>query len=297
MFDDQLRRIPARAATRWARFLYRRGYLRVDYAPSADDRPRWGYDRPPHAGLYRVLAQRDADYRATLEELLTWAGDLRRIPVTATGPAEPAWRNDWLPGLDAASLYGFLRSRRPARYLEIGSGTSTMVAERARRDGGLQTRITSIDPHPRAEIDRICDRVVREPLELADLTVFDDLGAGDIVFFDGSHRVFPNSDVTVFFLEVMPRLAPGVLVGIHDICLPEDYPHDIRQRVYSEQYMLAAVLLTPEPGFETVLPCWYVTRHPELRTVLDPLWSSPDLRGAPRHGGTFWLETGAREQA
>jgi hypothetical protein len=77
-----------------------------------------------------------------------------------------------------------------------------------------------LDPEPRAQIDALCDTSIRRRLEDCDLSMFDQLEAGDILFFDGSHRVFTNSDVTVFFLELMPRLKPGVIVHIHDIFLP-----------------------------------------------------------------------------
>ena len=121
------------------------------------------------------------------------------------------------------AIYSFLRSRRPATYLEIGSGNSTKFAARARQDGRLDTKIVSIDPSPRAEVDALCDEVIRSPFELADLSVLDRLVPGDIVFFDGSHRVFMNSDVAAFFLDAVPRLPAGVLIGVHDIYLPDDY--------------------------------------------------------------------------
>src|ERR1035438_7582905 len=136
---------------------------------------------------------------------------------------EPCWVNKWLSGLDTFALYGFVATCNPAVYIEVGSGFSTKVVRRAIRDMGLATRLVSIAPSPRAEIDRLCDEVIRQPLEACDLSLFDRLGSGDIFFMDGSHRSFMNSDVTVFFLEILPRLQPGVLVHIHDIFLPLDY--------------------------------------------------------------------------
>src|SRR5690606_30946570 len=93
------------------------------------------------------------------------------------------------------------------------------------------------------EIDMICDNVFREPLEDVGLEIFDALGAGDILYIDNSHRAFMNSDVTVVFLDILPRLKPGVLVQIHDVTLPYDYPEVWIDRHYSEQYLLAAWLL------------------------------------------------------
>ena len=119
-------------------------------------------------------------------------------------------------------------------------------------------RIVSVDPEPRASIDALCDDVVRAGLEYSDLSLFNQLEAGDILFFDGSHRTFTNSDVTVFFLEIIPRLKPGITVHIHDIFLPVDYPPEWSRRLYSEQYMLAAMLLCKSSPVKTILPNWYV---------------------------------------
>src|ERR1019366_3993414 len=106
--------------------------------------------------------------------------------------------------------------------VEIGSGNSTKFVARAIADHGLETKIISIDPQPRAEIDSLCNEVMRKPLEKCNLDIFGTLGESDIVFADNSHQSFMNSDVTVFFCEVLPMLARGVTVGIHDIFLPQD---------------------------------------------------------------------------
>src|SRR5262249_13315340 len=161
-----------------------------------------------------------AGYAARLDRFVALADPLAGIPLRGD-PADgaPYWDNGWLPPLDALGLYGFLAEHNPRRYVEVGSGNSTRFARRAIADPRLSTRITSIDPAPRAHIDPLCDVVVRQPLERADLGLFADLAAGDVVFLDGSHRAFMGSDVTVFFFEVLPRLPAGVLVHVHDIVL------------------------------------------------------------------------------
>jgi hypothetical protein len=83
------------------------------------------------------------------------------MEVHAGDSLEPSWVNGWLPGLDGAAIYSFLRERRPSLYLEIGSGNSTLFAARARRDGDLPTAIVSIDPQPREDIDGMCDEIYR----------------------------------------------------------------------------------------------------------------------------------------
>jgi hypothetical protein len=261
----------------------------LDYAPSAANVPRYGYGKPPHLKLQRLFDVHEAAVRDSFATLHQYIDDLRGIDVRAGDPLEPSWVNDWLPGLDGAALYSFLRQRRPSLYVEIGSGNSTLFAARARRDGNLPTTIVSIDPRPREDIDRICDEIHRTALEEADIALFDRLGPGDVLLLDGSHRVFMNSDVATFFLDVLPRLPAGVLVAVHDIHLPDDYPPDIVSRFYSEQYMLAAYLLAPGADVEIVFPAMYVSRAPRYRDLLDDFWSRVGHADVERHGGLFWF--------
>jgi hypothetical protein len=268
--------------------------IQLDYPPSANRVPRYGHGRPPHPRLLELMRRRDATFARCLRSFLPYAHELRRIEVQSPDPLEPSWINGFLPGLDGVAIYGFVRNRKPARYFEIGSGNSTKFAARARRDGALRTRIRSIDPFPRTEVDSLCDEILREPLELVDIAGFGELAAGDVLFMDGSHRTFTNSDATVFFLDVIPALAPGVLVGIHDICLPYDYPPEWMSRYYSEQYLLAAHLLAEGPLSEQVLASAYVSAEPRLSSVLEPLWDGPHFQNVERHGGAFWLQTRGR---
>jgi predicted O-methyltransferase YrrM len=265
-------------------------YLRLDFPPSADESPRYGHGKPPHARLSALLGAGEADYRRVLSDFAAYADELQAIPLAQSDPREPHWHNQFLFGIDAASLYCFMRERAPRRYIEIGSGNSTLFVDRARRDGQLATELVSVDPHPRREIDAICDRVVREPLETTDLGIFTELQAGDVVFLDGTHRVFTNSDAVVFFLDVLPELAPGVLVGIHDIHLPDDYRPEHTRRYYSEQYLLASYLLAEADWMRSVLPCWYVSGRPELGDLARALLPG----GVRTRGVIFWLQTQAR---
>jgi len=182
-----------------------------------------------------------------------------------------------------------------------------MFARYAVHVGGLPTTITSLDPQPRAAIDALCDEVVRVPLETCDLRVFDTLVAGDVLFFDGSHRVFTNSDVTAFFFDVVPRLAPGVLVHIHDIFWPWDYPPTWNEHFYSEQYLLGAMLLSVGPPFRVILPNFFVCNDGELSAIVRELFHAPSgavdipfsYPGVPGNvpGVSFWLETMSLSQA
>jgi hypothetical protein len=145
----------------------------LDYPTSAENRPRYGYDRPTHPELGELVRRNDDAYEDVLETILAHRDALSRIPSASEDEREPAWRNSYLPALDGAALYTFLCERRPAHYVEIGSGNSTRFVARAKRDRGLATEIVSIDPHPRAEMEALCDTAIRSPLETVDLTVFD----------------------------------------------------------------------------------------------------------------------------
>jgi hypothetical protein len=270
--------------------------VQLDY--SVNPHPRWGHGLPLHPQIASFLGNDRARYAETLATLAQHQSALDAIPIARhpESASTPAWSNRFMEGLDAIALSCLLIDRKPARYMEIGSGNSTMFARHAISHAKVETTITSIDPHPRAEIDALCDRVIRHALEDCDLSLFDQLEAGDVLFYDGSHRVFTNSDATVFFLEVLPRLPGGVLVHIHDIFLPSDYLPEWNSRLYSEQYMLAAMLLSRDPGFEVILPVCFVQTDPDLSAAalraFDPLLSRNP--GMPWHGTSFWIETKAR---
>jgi predicted O-methyltransferase YrrM len=232
--------------------------------------PRHGYGRPEHPEITALIEKNRASYAELLTGFTAYADLLATIP--SQGGKGLHWHNGWLPGPDAVALYGLVTDRNPKRYLEIGSGNSTRFVRRAIEDHGLRTTITSVDPQPRADVDALCDTVLRERLEDVAVDVFTGLEPDDIVFLDGSHRVLMGSDVTVFFFEILPLLRPGVLVHIHDIWLPRDYPPDWRYRYYSEQYLLAAYLLADPARFEVVLPGAFIDNDEQLRALTDPLW-------------------------
>jgi Methyltransferase domain len=261
----------------------------------ADPRPR-DFSTSPH--MRRLLAHLDArreEFRGQLRSFLLFLPALVRIAVNAPEErAEPRWRNDWLPGLDAISLYAYLATRNPRTYFEIGSGHSTRFARQAIRDNGLRTRIISVDPEPRASVDTICDELHRMRIEDLDLDKAFCLERGDVMFVDNSHVSSMNSDVTVFFLEILGRIPAGVLYGLHDIFLPYDYPVEWIPRFYSEQYLLAAYLFGGADGDRIVLPGSYISHDSEMTRVLDTIWKHPALLGILPYGGTMWMERGAR---
>jgi len=263
---------------------------------------RYGYGKSYHPQLLALLESGREEYGKRLSGFCGLRESLSRIPVEPSAQAEePYWGQDWFSQLDAVALYGMLCEFRPKRLIEVGSGHSTKFARRAMRDHSISTRITSIDPMPRAEIDQLCDCVIRLPLEEVDLRIFDELDAGDFLFIDTSHRTFANSDVTVAFLDVLPRLRPGVIVHFHDIFWPSDYPPRWADRYYSEQYLLAASLLADAGrDFRILMPVAFVARDAELAAIGKPLLEipgveTPNLAMWPfgLEGGSIWLRRGS----
>jgi hypothetical protein len=241
----------------------------------------------------RLLAEADR-YAATLHGIARHISSLLCIPPREKDPSRSFWINDWFPPFDAASLYGLIAERSPRRYIEVGSGISTRFARQAISNLNLQTRIVSIDPHPHTVIDTLCDEVVRSRMEEVPREFWEGIGPEDLLFVDNSHRSFPNSDVTVFFAEVMPALRPGTIWGLHDIFLPWDYPEEWRDRFYNEQYLLLTYLLGGADGDEIVLPVMWATHQSRLHGILAPLWAREDLfRDVKTHGVSFWMRRGA----
>ncbi|MBV8337666.1 MAG: class I SAM-dependent methyltransferase [Alphaproteobacteria bacterium] len=205
-------------------------------------------------------------------------------------PREPFWLNGWLPPLDALSLCALLIQQNPTVYVEVGSGNSTKFARCVIDRCRLQTRIVSVDPEPRTEIDTICDTVIRERLEEMDMQIFSHLQPNDIVFMDNSHQSFMNTDVTVCFLEIIPALRSGVVYGFHDIFLPDDYPETWTNRFYNEQYLLAAYLLGGGNGDKILFPSWYLSQSPQFSDTLHKMHEELQIEESLlKNGACFWL--------
>lgn len=253
--------------------------------------PRYGHGKPPHQELYSIINTHRAEYEVFLNNTLPFKDNLQKIePSANTDHNVPHWNNGYFPGLDIILLYSMLAQKKTCKYIEVGSGNSTKVAAKAKKENNLQMEITSIDPFPRAEIDHLADKVIRKPFESIDADFLLELEENDILFIDNSHRILPNSDSMVFFMETLPKLKKGVIVHIHDIYLPYDYPQFMCDRFYTEQYGLAIYLLANPEKYKTIMPNYFVYEDKALSQILKPFWDHNHLQGVERHGGSFWLQ-------
>ena len=196
--------------------------------------------RPPYPAIASLLEGREPAFLDLLAAIDGHRAAL--LEIGAAPPPAPRWRQSWFPLLDAAAAYTRCRRHRPSRIVEVGSGHSTRFLARAVQDGGIDCRVTAIDPAPRARIDGLPIEIVRGTLTEAGEAPFAALRAGDVLFIDSSHILMPGSDVDFLLGRVLPVLPSGVLVHIHDIFLPDDYPAAWDWRGYNEQQGVIALL-------------------------------------------------------
>lgn len=262
--------------------------IRIDFPPEASPKSLITEAQDPHPELLRIISKSYDSQLELLQRCLGRAKDCLKWPINqdTSNPALPWSNNTFMTMVDMISLYGIIGETKPSRYMEIGSGISTRVASQARKAFSPKMEIVSIDPSPRLEVESLCNEVVRRRLEeIPSRYITEKSGPEAIVFFDGSHRCFPGSDVTIFFLKILPRLKPGTLVHIHDIYLPEDYPNQLLNRYWSEQYVLAAYLLGGESRCKVVMPCHFLATASTSKETIERT-----LDGHAITGSSFWFE-------
>lgn len=260
--------------------------------------PRWS-KASPHPALLKLINGNREAYRQNIDVAKSIANVLARVPVqiAADDGILPWWDNVYYSTLDGITSVTMFASCCPKRYLEIGSGMSTRFARFAVSAMSLPTSITCIDPLPRFPPELVADKFIQAPLEGVDQSTFDELEANDILFFDGSHYIEMGTDVTVFFLEILPKLKPGVIVHIHDIFWPFDYPPAWADRRYNEQYLLGSVMLAAPARYQSIMPNYFICTDNELLEYARPLFAqniplyyatTTDLPGT-----SFWLRISA----
>jgi hypothetical protein len=257
-------------------------------------REQGGVGAPPrHPELSALFAEHRDEYQRLVDGVRRGLPGLRTVTSVVDDPECGFWDNEFFGNLDGIALYTLISSRRPSQYVEVGSEFSTRLARRAIDDSAASTKFLSIDPEPRADIDRLCDEMHRVSLQEVSRDVFDALRAGDILVVDATHMAHMNSDVVVLFTEVFPRRAPGVLIGMDDVFLPWDYPAEWTSRWYSEQYLLAVLLLSRDPTWRVVFPTWWVTNEPGFASTLENIASAITTRKGMQ-GKVCWMERARR---
>jgi hypothetical protein len=198
-------------------------------------------------------------------------------------------KNDQYGGLDAFALFCMLQFLQPDKVIEVGCGYSTLLSADVNRrflDGAMN--ITCIEPYPLAFLQQGVPgvaRLIRRKIEEVPTDIFSSLEPGDILFIDTSHVSKTGSDVNHIYFEILPRLKAGVIIHIHDIFLPQDYPKTWvidDGRGWNEQYVVRALLMFSNT-FEILFGCFnaYV-KYPSLIMRL--------FKGSLIGGGSLWIK-------
>lgn len=193
---------------------------------------------------------------------------------------------------DAEVWYQMIRRTKPGRIVEIGGGHSTLLALRAIRqnredDPEYECAHVCIEPYEVPWLEAAGVSVVRRRAEDAGPALFAELGRGDILFIDSSHVVRPQGDVLFEYLEVLPGLAPGVIVHVHDVFSPRDYPESWlvdMVRLWNEQYLLEA-FLTHNREWTVLAALNFLQHHHHERLKRVAPYLTPD-----HEPGSFYLE-------
>jgi hypothetical protein len=250
-----------------------------------------------HRPLFEERALPGLDLNAAgqlaLLQQFRFADELRALPEHAGADGVFHLRNGAYSFGDAEILYDMIRRFRPRRMIEVGSGWSTRLAVEALRanaaeDPGYACRHVCIEPYEQPWLEGFGVELIRQRVELVDRALFASLEAGDILFIDSSHVIRPQGDVVTEFLEILPTLAPGVLVHVHDVFTPRDYPDQwvvTERRLWDEQYLLEA-FLSHNRDFEVLAAVnWLAHNHRDKLAE-----AAPWLVQHPGHEpGAFWF--------
>ena len=218
--------------------------------------------------------------------------ELVNFPTAGRDGLEFYYDNGFFGCGDAEYLFNMIRLFKPRRMVEIGSGYSTRLAASAIRtnratDSNYDCVHVCIEPYEAPWLEKLGVDVLREPVESVDKELFSNLKENDILFIDSSHMIRPQGDVLCEYLEILPILNQGVLVHVHDIFTPKDYPEEwLDQRAYfwNEQYLLEA-FLSFNKEFEVVGALNFLRHNfPEELTACCPV-----LRGQIDVGESSYL--------
>ena len=215
--------------------------------------------------------------------------EYERFPIKPTGdPSQFYLDNHLFDGADALVAYCMVRQFQPELIVEVGSGYSSLILGEAAAHSDSPPALTCIEPFPREFLREGFPglrSLIEKRVQDIDLEFFSQLGSGDVLFIDSSHTVKIGGDVNYLFLEVLPRLKPGVIVHVHDIFFPFDYRRDWVMeefRFWTEQYLLQA-FLTFNSEFEVLMSNSYLSHYHEreLKAAFPTLPSCG--------GGSFWM--------
>lgn len=205
-------------------------------------------------------------------EKINYSAEILDIWNTPAQPPSFYIHNKSFESGDAECWYGVIRHFKPSIIIEIGSGQSTIIARQAIEKNKSENpeyicRHVCIEPYEASWLESIGVEVVRKRVEDVDPSFFNSLSRNDLLFIDSSHVIRPQGDLIVEFLQILPRLASGVVVHVHDIYSPRDYPNNlIIENIFfwNEQYLLEA-FLTQNDNWEIIGALNFLHHHHNIK--------------------------------
>jgi hypothetical protein len=222
-----------------------------------------------------------------------FADELRAIPVKKLSEKTFGYENGMYEHGDADMLYNMIRVYKPARIIEIGSGQSTLMARLAIEvnvsvDSSYSCQHICIEPYEMSWLEEIGIDIIRERVEQVKLSTFDVLQANDVLFIDSSHVIRPYGDVLREMNEIIPRVASKVMIHVHDIFTPHDYPEPwlrSQRRLWNEQYLLEAFLAYNSSYKIVCAMSWLKHKHFDAVAAACPMLTvNPNAEP-----GAFWF--------
>ncbi len=260
--------------------------------PDARELSSYGWDR---VSAMPGLDLREKGQLELLDRLSrAYKREYSRFPLSERPSGGFFVDNGTFESVDCEVYYSIIRLYKPSRIVEVGGGNSTLLSASAalanKAETGAAPELTLVEPYPGRAVSAGIpglSRLLAEKAESVPLETFTALEGNDILFIDSSHVLKTGGDVQRLYLEVLPRLGNGVLVHIHDIFFPFDYPRNVvlgRKRFWTEQYLVQAFLAF-NSGFEVLWSSSFMHhKHPgELEAAF------PSYSRASRRPGSLWL--------
>ncbi len=228
----------------------------------------------------------------------TYAGEYNAFSqLESSSSSEYLLINPFFGSVDAEILYCMIRHFKPRRIIEVGSGYSSRVAAKAilknrEENQRGECSLTAIEPFPDATLRRGfpgLSKLVTKRVQDIPLSEFTSLAENDILFLDSSHVLAVGSDVQYEYLTILPKLNPGVLIHVHDVFLPMEYPRTWvlgMHRFWHEQYLLHAFLMHNH-RFEILWSGYYM--HLTYPSRLASAFSSYTKRRQEDWPVSFWI--------
>lgn len=193
---------------------------------------------------------------------------------------------------DAEYWYQIIRSIKPSRIFEVGSGNSTLIALRAINANQMENpsyrcKHVCIEPYEMPWLEKSGVTVIRQKVEDLDIRFFSELEANDILFIDSSHVIRPQGDVLFVYLELLPTLNKNVIVHLHDIFTPRNYLKEWLEtdvKFWNEQYLLEA-FLTHNANWKIIGALNYLHHHHYEQLKLVTPFLTPE-----REPGSFYIQ-------